>query len=278
MKALVTGGAGFLGSHLTDKLVELGHEVIIIDNLLTGDEANINPNAKFVKADIRSYSDILPYFEGVDWVFHTAAIARTPWTVEDPRLCTEINVTGTVNVLEAARAHKVKRVVHSSSCILYVPNTPYYASKLAAEEYLKIYMKLYDVSCIGLRYSNLYGKRQSEKGPSPNVFASFRKSKKETGRVWVTGDGEQSRDYLHSSDVVAANILAAQSDYRGIMDICTGQNTSLNEVIKYFDCPVDYIGERLGDIKHIYTDAKTAKDILGFEAKTKLVDGISDVL
>lgn len=276
-KMLVTGGAGFLGHHLVKRLLNEGHEVVAIDNLLTGERQRVDKRALFVQADIRNFKEILPYFTGVDCVFHTAAIARTSWTVLDPILATEINVLGTVNVLEAARLHKVKRFVHSSSCIMYVPNTPYYTSKLAAEENVKIYHKLYGISTIALRYSNLYGKGQSEEGHSPNVFAAFRKSKKENGKIFVTGDGEQSRDYLHADDVVEANVLAGKSDYCGVIDVCTGVNTSLNEVVKYFDCPVEYIGERVGDIKHLYTDPKQA-EVIGFKSKVLLVDGIKDVL
>lgn len=275
---VVTGGAGFIGHHIVNRLLKEGAKVIIIDNLLTGRHGNVNVDATFYNADVTDRQRMRTLLIGADYVFHTAALARTPWTVDDPIFSHELNASGTLNVLEAARENKVKRLVHSSSCILYVPNTPYYVSKLCAEEYVKIYPSLYNFSCIALRYSNVYGAGQNEDGPYPNVFASLRKSYNDTGRIWITGDGEQTRDYVHVSDVVEANVKAALSDYCGVLDVCTGINTSLNEVAKYFKCPVDYVDERKGDQKHIRSDPKTAQDILGFTAKIKLSEGIQDAL
>lgn len=278
MKCLVTGGAGFLGSHLTDRLIEEGHDVIVLDNLLTGSVENVNPKAAFVNADIRELDDILPYFEGVDWVFHTAAIARTPWTIEEPILSHDVTATGTLNVLEAARMAGVKRLVHSSSCIVYVPNTPYYVAKQCAEEYALIYPKLYGLSTVALRYSNIYGTRQSEEGKSPNVFAALRKSKKENGCIVITGDGEQTRDYTHVSDIVEANVLVANSKKTGAYYVGTGIPTSLNQVAPYFECPVKYVSDRKGDIKHLVLKADEFKETFGWEPKVQIKDGINDVL
>lgn len=281
---LVTGAAGFLGSHIVDRLLSEGYYVIGIDNLLTGSRDNLsqqkgNPQFHFIEADITNRKELSKIFTmGIEAVIHTAAIARTPWTIDEPLLAHDVNVTGTINLLEFSRIHGVKRFVHSSSCIVYVPNTPYYVSKLAAEEYSIIYKNLYGLSTIALRYQNMYGTRQSEKPPHPNVFAAFRASKKNDGKIFITGDGEQTRDFTHVSDAVEANMLALNSEVNGVMDICYGRGVSLNEVVKHFECPVEYIAERQGDIKDLLGDPTKAFELLGFKAKVQLEDGIADVL
>lgn len=277
MKYLVTGGKGFIGSHLVDYLVDNNHKIKVLDNGLSGD--NENPKAEYIKVDIRRFGEIEKYFAGVDAVFHFAAIARTPWCIDDPILCYETNVLGSTNVLEAARKNGVKRVVLSSSNIVYAAETPYKQSKLAMEAIAAVYASLYGLSNVCLRYSNVYGKRQREDGPSPNVFAAFRKSFRENGHVKITGDGEQSRDFTHVSDIARANFLASQSDYSGNIDLCTGRNVSMNYVVKeLFKAPVEYIEERKGDIKHIIQNPERAEKILGWKAQVKLEDGIKDVL
>lgn len=256
MKCLVTGVAGFIGSHLADYLIEQGHTVVGIDNFFTGDKSNLNPQVNFWQKDIRDLG-VLDYVfqaEKPDWVFHLAANPRTFLSVEDPLLNHEINITGTLNVLLAARDVKVKKVIFASSCILYSPNTPYYVSKLAGEEYMQVFSKLYGIPTVSLRYSNVYGSlRQSEKGSHINALASLHKSKRDTGRIWITGDGEQTRDWTHVRDIARANLLAADSDVTGTYDICTGQQTSMNEIAKYFNCPIDYVPDQAGDAKHLST-------------------------
>jgi UDP-glucose 4-epimerase len=278
MKYLVTGGRGFIGSHIVDLLLSQGHEVGVIDNGLSGD--NRNDSATYIAADIRHIAEIEPHFEGVNGVFHTAAIARTPWCIDDPVLCYETNLMGSLNVLEAARRKGVKRVVLSSSNIVYAAETPYKQSKLAMESIAAVYASLYGLSNVCLRYSNVYGKRQREDGPSPNVFAAFRKSLRENGHITITGDGEQSRDFTHVTDVARANVLAMQSDYtEAPIDICTGRNVTMNYVAKdLFKAPIEYIGDRTGDIKHIIQKPDAAKNILGWAPTVELENGIADVL
>lgn len=276
MRYLVTGGAGFIGSHLTDKLVEQGHDVIVLDNLLSGSEKYVNPRATFHACDIRNLDDILPFFEGIDGVFHLAAIARTPWCIKDPIIAYQTNVMGSLNVLEASRLKGVKRVVMTSSNVVYAFFTPYRSSKEALEGLGKVYTDMYGMSVICLRNSNVYGSRQSELGPSPNVFSALRKSKKENGYIEITGDGEQSRDFTHVSDIVSGHIAAMNSQATGVVDLCTGTNHTLNEVAKFFNCPVKYIDERPGDIKHIYQDPEPAFQILNWKAVTALSDGMND--
>lgn len=283
--ALVTGAAGFLGSHLVDRLLKDGWKVIGIDNFLTGSMDNIRHNASngdfhFIEDDIVwPRPETSEKFSGVDVIFHTAAIARTLWTIQDPELSHRVTATGTLTMLELARKHGIKRFVHSSSCIVYVPNTPYFVAKQCAEEYTRIYKELYGLSTIALRYSNIYGARQSEKEPAPNVFAAFRKSKKELGHIIITGDGEQTRDYTHVSDIVEANILAAEhSSINGAFYVGTGKATSLNQVAPYFQCEVEYVADRQGDIKHLVHEGKEFKEALGWEPKVDIKDGIKDVL
>lgn len=288
MRALVTGGRGFIGSHIVDALDEVGVSVTVLDNGLSG--ANENPGADYGEDadenDIRFSFDVDQAFHWSepDVVFHCAAIARTPWCIEDPVLCYETNVMGTLNVLEAARREmtvngRAVRVVLSSSNITLAAPTPYWASKRALEDMVEVYSKLYGVSVMALRYSNVYGERQSEEGLSPNVFAAFRKAKRETGRITLTGDGEQTRDFTHVTDIVRGNLLAGNSKWCGVLDLCTGRNVTMNYVAReLFGSDVEYIDERVGDVKHIVQDPGRAKEILGWVPIIRLEDGIKDVL
>jgi UDP-glucose 4-epimerase len=276
-KALVTGGRGFIGSHLVDYLLTQGYQVTIIDNGLSGD--CVHEHAPCFEEDIRNLEAIEPYFTGVDTVFHFAAIARTPWCVEDPSLAYSTNVLGSVNVLEAARKAGVGKVILSSSNIVYAGETPYKYSKLAMEDIASVYRGLYRLPTVCLRYSNVYGPRQREDGVAPNVFASFRKSFRERGFIEITGDGEQSRDFTHVRDIARANVLAATTPFMGVLDICTGRNVSMNYVAKeLFNAPVRYVGERVGDIKHIIQKPEVALKEIGWKYQIELEDGIKDVL
>jgi UDP-glucose 4-epimerase len=278
MKYIVTGGAGFIGSHLVDTLIGLGHTVVVVDNLLCGFEKNLNPAAVFHNCDIRKLDTIVEHFKDVDGVFHLAAIARTPWCVDDPILAYETNVMGTLNVLEASRIHKVKRVVMTSSNVVYAFWTPYRSSKESLEQLGRVYTDMYGLSIVCLRNSNVYGTRQSELGPSPNVFSALRKSKKANGYVMISGDGSQSRDFTHVSDIVSGHIAAMNKTVTGVFDLCTGVNHTLNEVASYFDCEIRYGPDRPGDVKHIVQDPLPAFEQLGWKAKIDLEAGMKDFL
>jgi UDP-glucose 4-epimerase len=275
---LVTGGAGFIGSHLVDELCRTWNRVEVIDSLRSGFREQVSSRASFVDRDIRSYESICQLFDGKDGVFHLAAIARTPWCIEDPILCYQTNVMGTLHVCEAARQAKVPRVVLSSSNVVYAFMTPYRTGKEAGEGIGTTYADMYGQSVISLRYSNVYGPRQSETGPSPNVFAALRKSRRDEGRLVITGDGEQTRDFTHVSDIVQGNLAAMRSRHCGVVDLCTGKNWSLNQVAKWFGGEIRYTDERPGDVKHIVQNPEDARLMLGWEAKVSLVDGIRDVL
>jgi UDP-glucose 4-epimerase len=272
VRAVVTGGRGFIGSHLVDALVERGDNVAVIDNGSSGD--NENPGARYYNEDLSRPTRF--GFKDVDVLFHCAAVGRTPAAIADPVNCWETNLMASVRLLDTARHANVKRVVFSSSNIVYAAETPYKASKLAMEHAARVYAELYGLSTISLRYANTYGSRQREDGIGPNVFASLRKSLRHMGYIEVTGDGEQTRDYIHVSDVVRANLMAAESDCTGELDICTGVDTSLNQIAKLIGADVSYVAEREGDIKHIRQNSTRALLELGFASEVKLEDGIWD--
>jgi len=278
---IVTGGCGFIGSHMVDKLISLGYKVIVLDNLLSGNIENLNKEAIFENVDINDFNllqNVVDKYDIIDGIFHFAAIARTPWCIEDPILCYNTNVIGTINILEVSRKRNIKRVILSSSNVVYAFLTPYRTSKESLEGLALCYNKMYNMSVMALRYSNVYGKRQSETGPSPNVFAALRKSKKELGKLIITGDGRQTRNYTHVSDIVNGNLLSMFNDYCGIIDLCTGKSISLNYAAKFFECPIEYIDERPGDVKHIIQSPNDAYNILGWKALKELEEGICDVL
>ena len=272
MKCVVTGGAGFIGSHLADLLLAGGHQVTVIDALIPGrgDPTRVSEGARFCKADIRDAA-ARRALAGADWVFHAAAVSTTPWAVADPVETNSINVDGTLNLLEGARHAGVSRFVFSSSNIVYAAPTAYWASKLAAEHYCHVYTTLYGLPVVALRYSNVFG---SARQNPENCIASMRASRVATGRIWLTGDGEQSRDFTNVADVCRANLLAAASDATGTVDICTGVNRTMNEIAAMFGCPVDYRPDRPGDIRHIRQDPGPARELLGFEATIPFSEGM----
>jgi len=278
---IVTGGCGFIGSHMVDKLISLKYNVIVLDNLSSGNIENLNKDAIFENVDITNYNTlttVIDKYNTIDGIFHFAAIARTPWCIDDPILCYNTNVMGTINILEIARKKNIKRIVLSSSNVVYAFLTPYRTSKESLEGLALSYNKMYNMSVIALRYSNVYGKRQSETGPSPNVFAALRKSKKETNHIIITGDGTQTRNYTHVSDIVNGNLLSMFNTYCGIIDLCTGKSIPLNYAASFFNCPIQYIDERPGDIKHILQSPDDAYNILGWKSLIGLEEGIKDVL
>jgi UDP-glucose 4-epimerase len=276
VRCLVTGAAGFVGSHLADHLLELGHQVRGIDSLVRGDLRHVSSRAEFHKADIRGAYATAELLRDIDWVFHTAAVSTTPWAVRNPVECNSINVDGTLNLLEAARKHGVARFVFSSSNIVYAAPTAYKVSKLAAEGYCEAYTHLYGLSTVCLRYSNVFGSlRQNPE----NCIASMRLSAKARGFIEVTGDGEQSRDFTNVEDVCRANVLAAaQSNVTGQMDICTGINRTMNEVAAMFGVPVKHVGDRPGDVKHIRQNPGRAGDDLGFVPRVPFEQGMAAYL
>ena len=293
MKCLVTGGAGFIGSNLVDKLIDDGHDVIIIDNLSTGKEENINPNAKFYKKDItqmRRNSDFT-MFEGVDVVFHTAALARVQPSIDDPVQFDKVNVGGTLQMLKASVDYGVKRFVYSASSSAYGntdklpqketdptdPLSPYGVQKMVGETYCTMFPKVYDIETVSLRYFNVYGERQSLEGAYCLVMGIFAQQRLNGKPMTINGDGEQRRDFTYVGDVVDANIRAATSDKVGngeVINIGSCDNKSVNEL-------ADLIGgERIHREPVIepfatLADNTKAKELLGWESKQNFEEWVS---
>ena len=291
-KLIVTGGAGFIGSHLADKLVELGHEVIVVDNLMLGRKDFINKKAKFYKADIRDLKKMKKIFKGAEAVFHFAADPRLQVSMEDPVTTHEINVTGTLNVLLSAKESGVKKVVFSSSCALYGdqplpikenylprPVSPYGLHKLMGEEYCRLFNILFGLKTVCLRYFNVFGPRKLPTGSYPMVIPIFLNQRKKGEKLTVVGDGQATRDYVHVSDVVAANIAAWESkviDGRAI-NIGSGRQVSVNEIAKLIGGPTVNLPPRSGEMRFIQADNILAQELLGWTPTVTLEEGIKEL-
>mgnify|MGYP001033234724 CR=1 FL=1 len=294
MKYLVTGGAGFIGSNIVDRLISEGHEVIVIDNEYSDAHENFywNDKAKNYKYDIRDYEAIEPLFAGVDYVFHLAAEARIQPAIENPIAAVEINVVGTCNVLQAARKHNVKRVIYSSTSSAYglknpiplkedMPKdclNPYSVSKTAGEELCKMYTDLFGLKTITFRYFNVYGERQPLKGQYAPVIGLFLKQKESGNPMTVVGDGLQTRDFTYVGDVVNANIAATKCSegFGEIYNIGTGNQISVMDLVNMIDGDYIHIEERPGECRFTQADITKSKDILKWEPKIRLEDWLND--
>lgn len=291
---LVTGGAGFIGSHVVDALVGRGLQVRVLDNFATGDRRNLNPAAELVEADIRRGEAIRPAFAGVDCVFHIAALPRVPLSIERPVETHLTNVVGTLNVLLAARDLGVRRVIFSGSSSVYgdqpelplredmVPNplNPYALQKLVGEQYARMFHRLFGLQCLSLRYFNVYGTRMPSEGAYLTVISVFLRQRSEGQPLTIHGDGEQSRDFTHVSDVVRANLLAmdcAVADGRAI-NIGAGHNVSVNRVAAQIGGPTVHTPPRAGDARHTLADLGQAKRTLGWQPQISLEAGLGQLL
>src|SRR3989344_2918801 len=215
-KCLVTGGAGFIGSNLVDALIKEGHEVLTIDNLSTGKRENLNPKAKLFEEDLRNFEKISSIFDGVDFVFHEAALPRIPLSIEKPKETNDINIGGTLNALVASMDAGVKRFIYAASSSAYgnqkqlplredmpcSPANPYGLQKYVGELYCRIFYEIYGLNTVSLRYFNVYGPRQPREGSYVPVIGTFLTQKKQGKPLTITGDGEQTRDFTHVSAVV----------------------------------------------------------------------------
>jgi UDP-glucose 4-epimerase len=291
MKILITGGAGFIGSNLVDKLIDEGYKVFIIDNLLSGKKENINKKAIFYKIDICHLNKILPLFKGIDYVFHLAANPRVIFSVENPIESHKVNVDGTLNVLYASYKNKVKRLIFASSSAVYgdikklplkenmTPNpvSPYGLHKLIGEYYCKLFSNLYNLETVCLRYFNVYGPRMDPNGPYALVIGKFLKLRKENKPLTIYGDGKQTRDFIYVDDVIKANILAMKSKKVGrgeVINICSGKNYSINYIAKLIGGRKIYLPARKGEMKHTLGDNSLAKKLLGWKPEISLEEGI----
>jgi len=293
-KYLVVGGAGFIGSHLADKLINLKHQVIVLDNLSTGKKENINSKAKFIKADIRNLKQITPHFKNIDGVFLLAALPRVQYSIKYPAKTNRNNVNGTLNVLIASQQAKVKRLIYSASSSVYGdskklplketfktnPQSPYGLHKFIGEEYCRIFSEIYGLETVSLRYFNVYGSRTDDKGAYALVLSIFLKQKAKNQPLTITGDGAQTRDFTHVSDVVKANILAMNSKKVGQgekINIGAGKNYSINQIAKMIGNKIKYIAPRI-EPHDTLADISLAKKLLNWKPEIKLDQGIKKLL
>jgi len=301
-RAAVTGGAGFIGSHLAQELVRGGYRVTIVDNLLTGKLANIQSlinggKADFIKGSITDLPLLKEAFQGAEFVFHQAAIPSVPRSIDDPLSSHEANATGTLKVLLTARDCGVKKVVYSSSSSVYgdtpvlpkredmTPNplSPYAVAKLAGENYCQVFRQVYGLPTVSLRYFNVYGPRQDPESPYAAVIPKFVSRIKSGQPPVIYGDGLQTRDFTFVGDAVAANILAAESDACGVFNVATGNRITLNELARLVTdlmgsavAPV-YAAERPGDIKHSLADISRARSF-GYAPRHDIRSGLAEML
>jgi len=290
MNCLVTGGAGFIGSNLVDKLIELGHNVICIDNESAEchEQFYWNQKANNYKYDICDYNKIEHLFNGIDYVFHIASDARIQPAILNPRKSIESNAVGTANVLELSRLAKVKKFIYSSTSSAYgkkstLPNietqasdplTPYSTAKVFGENLARVYYNLYGLETISLRYFNVYGNRQPLKGQYAPVIGLFLKQYHEGKALTVVGDGSQRRDFTHISDVIQANILAAEasSGFGEVYNIGYGSNYSILEIANMISSDVKFIPSRIGEVQETLASNSKFKDLTGWIPKVSLME------
>lgn len=298
--ALVTGVAGFIGSHLAETLLERGYTVRGVDNLSTGRQANMaafreNPSFTFHERDMRSLDATTDLVDGVDYVFHQAAVASVPKSVRNPVTTTEVNCTGTARLFDAARNEDVESVVVASSSAVYgsggelpkvesmheSPESPYALSKYYTEKLAVQCSELYGIDTVALRYFNVFGPRQDPEGEYAAVIPKFISLMLEGKRPVIYGDGQQSRDFVYIDDVVEANIRAASSDATGLVaNVASGQATTINELVEGINTLLGtsieprYGEPRPGDVRHSVADVDRAREQFGFDPQTGFSDGL----
>ena len=291
---LVTGGAGFIGSHLVDALVAAGLRVRVIDNFVNGRREYVNCAAEVIEGDICDAPSILDAFDGVDTVFHVAALPRIPLSIAKPVETHMTNVVGTLNVLIAARDHKVRRVVYSGSSSVYgeqttlpmvetmTPNplNPYALQKYVGEQYARMFHRLFAMETITLRYFGVYGPRMADEGAYVLAIAAFLRARREGRPLEIYGDGEQTRDFTHVSDVVSANILAMDceiADGRAI-NIGRGENVSINRIAALIGGPIIHRERRPGEMRDTFAVRSEAERVLGWKPRVSIEAGIAELL
>ncbi len=296
--ALVTGGAGFIGSHLVRALLREGCLVRVIDDLSTGKRENLPEDSRcaFLEGSILDEALISRAMEGVDLVFHLAAAVSVPMSVDNPHLTTQINAMGTLQILEGARKHEVSCVVYSSSAAVYgdlgelplresqapKPESPYGASKYAGEILCGSYARTFGMKTVSLRYFNVFGPRQREDTPYANAIPIFIDRILRRKPIPIFGDGEQTRDFIYVDDVVEANLLAVRSGDIGgeVFNCARGQEVSVNELVRLlfeiagYEVPVEHLPPRPGDVRRSVGDVTLAEKRLGFRARVTLEEGL----
>jgi UDP-glucose 4-epimerase len=295
MRALVTGGAGFIGSHLVELLLKNGHEVIVLDNLVGGRLRNLeqHPQLKFFQLDIRDKESISFLFKGVDWVFHLAALADIVPSIEMPEEYFKVNVDGTFNVLECSRANQIKRFIYAASSSCYgipevfptpesakiEPQYPYALTKRLGEELVLHWHRVYQLPAVSLRLFNVFGPRSRTSGVYGAVFGVFLSQKLHGKPFTVVGDGTQTRDFTYVSDVVAAFYAAAQSECQGeVFNVGSGGHYSINQLVSYLGGEILYIPKRPGEPDCTFADTEKIKRMLGWHPSVSFVEGVEKLL
>ena len=295
MKVLVTGGAGFIGSHLVDRLVQEGHEVVVVDNLSTGKRRNLNRVARFVKLDIQSSGlERVLRNERPHMVMHLAAQMDVRKSVEDPMFDAQVNVLGTLNVLQQSIKHGVRKVVFSSSggaiygeqeiypapeSHVTRPLSPYGVSKLCGEQYLSYYQRVNGLQIVSLRYANVYGPRQDPEGEA-GVVAIFIQKLLNNEQAIVNGNGRQTRDFVYVEDVVEANLAAMGQDVQGTYNVGTGEETSINDLLRILvrhtnsTCKEVHGPAKGGEQARSVIDSGKLRQELSWESRTELSEGL----
>ncbi len=301
-RVLVTGGGGFIGSHLVEALVQRGDAVRVLDNFSTGRRENLahlDGKVEILEGDLRNPEQVEAAVRGVDLIFHQAALISVPESLQDPQACFAVNVDGTATLLDAARRQGVCKIVLASSTAVYGdarsfpltedtpprPLSPYALSKQVNELYGNLYSRLFDLPVVALRYFNVYGPRQRPDSPYAAVIPLFLKRLLQGEPLILFGDGEQTRDFIFVEDVARANLLAAESDAVGeVFNVCTGQETSLLGIVKTL-CQITgrqptirYEPPRPGDIYRSVGDPQKAAVALNFRARVSLAEGLKRTL
>ena len=299
MKYIITGGAGFIGSHIVEELADQRHEVVILDNLFSGKRENIQPflkkkNVTFVQGSITDLPLLIKTFEGADGIFHEGAIASVPYSVANPIETNDVNLSGTLNVLVAARDCGVKKVIFASSAAVYGDNpvlpkhesmipdllSPYAVSKLAGEQYCSVFSRLYGVQCTSLRYFNVFGPRQEPTSPYSGVITKFISSSLNHHPIVIYGDGLQTRDFVYVKDVVQANIRAMEKDAPGVYNIACGMRINLLELadmiaeITGSSVPIVFNPPAKGDVRDSVADITLAKKSIGYSPHWSVHKGL----
>lgn len=299
MKAVVTGGAGFIGSHMVDLLINEGYEVAVLDNLANGRLENLaqhkgNTKLTFVNIDIADYNKPLDeYFKNIDYVFHYAALADIVPSINNPLLYHRANVDGTFRILEAAKKSKIKKLVYAASSSCYgitnivptpesapiSPEYPYALTKYLGEEYVMNWHKIYDLPVVSLRFFNVYGPRSRTSGTYGAVFGVFLAQKLANKPFTIVGDGNQTRDFTFVTDVVKACYSAAISDITGeIVNVGSGRTYSVNKLVELLGGEKIYIPKRPGEPDCTFADITKIKKLLGWEAKISFEEGVKIML
>ncbi len=299
MKTLVTGGAGFIGSHLVDRLLSEGHTVSVLDSFSTGRRENLDAvkgRIEIHEADVRDTTAVERAMDGCEVVFHEAAVVSVPYSVEHPQETHDVNIQGTLNVLLAARKSRVRRVVFASSAAIYgeeptlpkseamlpEPISPYGVEKLTAEHYLRTFAHLYGIETVALRYFNVFGPRQDPSSPYSGVISVFVRRLLAAKPITIYGDGLQSRDFVYVADVVEANLRAAMAEGASgrVYNVARGERTTLLRLAEVLGKVVGtevsptLAAERAGDIRHSQATIDRARSELGYVPRVDLETGL----